>query len=91
MATIERLDEVRGKTIRFTWKDGPTKGKTHEHVFHDDGTVEWHSMGSSDGGSSGQAERVRYADEKITRVVRLVSYLSKSGYTLSVALNFEDR
>lgn len=35
---------VRGKTIRLTWTEGPTKGLTHEHVFHQDGTVEWHDV-----------------------------------------------
>ena len=33
---------IRGKTIQFRWTDGPTEGMTHEHVFHPDGTVEWH-------------------------------------------------
>jgi len=29
---------ITGKTLRFSWKDGPTKGETHEHVFHEDGS-----------------------------------------------------
>ena len=81
-------DEVRGKTLRFNWTDGPTKGATHEHVFHEDGTVEWRSAG---GGAKQQGERVRFADERLADGIRLVSYLSKSGYTLTVALNFQSR
>jgi len=26
---------VRGRKMRFTWNDGPTQGKTCEHVFHE--------------------------------------------------------
>ena len=46
-ATIEVASpaRVRGRTIRFTWTDGPTAGKTHEHRFHHDGTVEWRAVG----------------------------------------------
>jgi len=71
---------VSGKTIRFSWTDGPTKGKTYEHIFHPDGTVEW-------GGSD---DRTKYADEAVTEKVSMISYLSKSGYTLTAVLNFEN-
>jgi hypothetical protein len=29
---------VTGRKMRFTWNDGPTKGKTYEHVFYENGT-----------------------------------------------------
>lgn len=32
---------IRGKTISLAWAEGPTKGTTHEHVFHLDGIFEW--------------------------------------------------
>jgi hypothetical protein len=37
-------ERIRGKTVLWTWTDGPTKGMTHEHVFHPDGTVEWREI-----------------------------------------------
>lgn len=77
MAHLEQADPIRGRTIRLTWTEGPTKGKTHEHVFHEDGTVEW-----------GGKERVPYGAMKAADDVYLVSYLSPSGYTLTVALDF---
>ena len=40
MDDVRKANLVRGKTIRFSWTDGPTKGETQEHVFHDDGSVE---------------------------------------------------
>jgi hypothetical protein len=82
---------VTGKTIRFSWKDGPTKGTTHEHVFHQDGTVEWHDLEKGAGESKGSpAERPRFLDEEIASGIRLVSYQSRSGFTLTVALNSQN-
>ena len=84
---------VTGKTIRFTWTDGPTKGSKHEHVFYEDGTVEW--FGTDDRGgrqkpSKERAERPKFLDEGIASGIRLISYLSDSGYTLTVVLNSND-
>ena len=90
--------QVSGKTIRLSWADGPTKGTTQEHVFHKDGTVEWHSIetgGKSKPAAEGakaakKPEKPHYAGEKITEDICLVSYLSQSGYTLTVVLNLSD-
>jgi hypothetical protein len=86
--------QIQGSTIRFSWTDGPTKGQTHEHVFHEDGTVEWHAVeeGAQKKRSapSAQAERPKYYCVEVTDDFWLVSYLSKAGYTLTVVLNFED-
>lgn len=99
MSLAKQANEVRGKTIRLSWTDGPTKGTTQEHIFHPDGTVEWHSVGNAgeSGKSSdksakkpgGSPEKPKYASEKLSDEVSLVSYLSESGYTLTVALNFD--
>ena len=88
MSLAKPVNEVRGKTIRLSWTDGPTKGTTQEHVFHSDGTVEWHSVGTAKK-PSGSPEKPKYASEKLSDEVSLVSYLSESGYTLTVALNFD--
>ena len=44
MTTSKLSNQVSGTTVRLSWTDGPTKGTTQEHVFHKDGTVEWHSI-----------------------------------------------
>ena len=92
MTSVQRAAEVRGKTIRFTWYDGPTQGKTHEHTFHEDGTVEWRDADASTEKPrpGAKTERVEYAAMKVSDTVYLVSYLSQAGYTLTVALNFDD-
>jgi len=90
--------EVRGKTMRWVWTEGPTKGKTYEHTFHEDGTVEWRDAdaprtapaGNAQADSARPKERVQYGAVKVSDDVSLVSYLSDSGYTLTVALNFDD-
>jgi hypothetical protein len=101
MANIPRAGAIRGTTMRWAWTEGPTKGMVHEHVFHDDGTVEWHDAGSASpakpskesGGADGSTrpERVPYAAFEVTAEVFAVSYLSPSGFTLTVVLNFASR
>jgi hypothetical protein len=88
MTTSDISDQVRGKTIRLTWTDGPTKGTAQDHIFHVNGTVEWHSVG--DDKATKKPERPVYAGVKITDDVCLISYLSQSGYTLTVTLNLRD-
>jgi hypothetical protein len=83
-------DRIRGKTIRFTWTDGPTKGDTHEHVFHEDGSVEYHKVTKQPPKGKPTREK-QYAAVRITDDVHVVSYLGSSGYTLTVVLNFRDR
>lgn len=98
MGDVERADAVRGKTIRLKWSEGPTKGKTHEHVFHEDGTVEWRESDGSEkappAGSSQKRppakERAHYGATKVADEIYAVSYLAGSGFTLTVVLNFRD-
>lgn len=79
---------IRGKTIRLKWTQGPTKGATHEHVFHEDGTVEWYDPKSGPGAEP--KERPKYAAFQAADRVYAVSYLAASGYTLTVVLNFQN-
>jgi hypothetical protein len=91
MTSITSLtDGVKGKIIRFTWRDGPTKGAIHEHAFHPDGTVMWKdAQGDGKSKPGAPADRPRYWEEGIATGIRLVSYLAASGYTLTVVLNEE--
>lgn len=95
MKDVERAAAVRGKTIRMTWTAGPTKGSTHEHVFHEDGTVEWRDPGAPKGspGEPGSAarEKPEYAAVGVAEDIYAVSYLAGSGYTLTVVLNFREK
>ena len=90
MASTATRDRVRGKTLRFAFTDGPTKGKTYEHAFHDDDTVTYRDAGAELGGPA-TGERVKYGTFAVADDVQLVSYRSPSGFTLTLALNFRHR
>ena len=95
-ATLDR--HIAGSTQRWTFDEGPTKGKTYEHNFHEDGTVDFREVkgggersaaargGDGQSASGPQADRPRYGVAHVTEGVHAVSYLSKSGYTLTVVL-----
>ena len=94
------MNPLRGKTIRFTFSEGPTKGAAYDHTFHDDGSVTWRDSAAPKRdepsekapAKNGKADRespAEYGSFQVADDVYVVSYLSKSGYTLTVALNFE--
>jgi len=91
---VASTDCLRGRTIKFAWTQGPTEGKVHEHRFFDDGTVEWHALDDRSAGSDKAAtvERPEYFAADIGHDACFMSYLSqKSGFTLSLVLNFANR
>jgi molybdenum cofactor biosynthesis MoaF-like protein len=93
-------DPVRGKTIRWTYDDGPMAGKSFEHTFGNDGTVTWRETGSDDRGTKPPANgkqktstpaaepKAKYEVAAINDDVCVVSYLSASGFTLTSVLDF---
>ena len=84
------LNPIQGATLRWTFDEGPTKGKSYEHTFHDDGTVEYRSVDGKEKSGKGDDERPQYGDMLVSDDVHIVSYLSDSGFTLTLALNFDD-
>jgi hypothetical protein len=89
MTSTQPVAAIRGKTIRFIWTEGPTKGKSYDHVFYPDGTVEWHDAGAPEGQRA--KERPKYAAIPVADEVYAVSYLADSGYTLTTVLNFKNK
>jgi hypothetical protein len=97
-------DPVRGKTIRWTYDDGPMAGKSFEHIFGNDGTVTWRETGGKDqgteppgngiekqnkSGTPGTEAKAKYEVAAINQDVCAVSYLSASGFTLTSVLDFD--
>jgi hypothetical protein len=89
-ATATAPTTLAGQTIRWKFEDGPTAGGSYEHTFHEDGSV---SFSMLDGEKKGKPTRVeKYASFAVAPGVQMVSYLSpESGYTLTVAMNFETK
>jgi hypothetical protein len=88
------LEALSGKTLRFTFEQGPTSGSSYDHTFREDGTVSWRDPAKSQDASASPEDAnkeppTKYGSFQVADDVYVVSYLSKSGYTLTVALNFE--
>ena len=80
-------DPLRGKTMRFTFDEGPMAGTTYAHEFGTDGTVTWTDV--SKGGAGGVRatpdpdSTAKYEFARVNADVYVVTYLSKAGYTLT--------
>jgi len=87
------LQALRGKIVRFEFHEGPTRGASYDHTFREDGTVTWHDGAAKRADAAPPSDKgeppTKYSSFQVADDVYLVSYLSKSGYTLTVALNFE--
>ena len=75
---------LAGKTVRWTYKDGPMKGKGFEHRFTDDGTVTWKESGAQEASADSSA---KYEYAPIDDDAYAFSYLSGSGFTLTSIVN----
>lgn len=95
----EVAKSLAGRTLRWTFTEGPTAGKTYEHTFHPDGTVVWRGIDGAaqdkpkreEGASASAPPKVKYASFEVAPDTHLVSYLSEAGFTLTVALSFKTR
>jgi hypothetical protein len=83
-------DPISGKTLSFTFDDGPMARRTFEHRFAKNGTVTFHALGgSSEAGKDipGRGPVTKYEVAPVRDDVWAVSYLSSAGYTLTVVLD----
>ena len=77
-----------GNIIRWTFTDGPMAA-SFEHTFRDDGTLVWRILdGPMEGGTGEERE---YAAFRVSDDVYAISYLAKSGHTLTVVMNMNDK
>jgi hypothetical protein len=90
-------DPIRGRTIRFTFSDGPMAKKTFEHVFDTRGTVTFRrgdgaspSPGKNANGHQVEVSGPKYEIAMVREDVGAVSYL-ESGYTLTTLLDFKTK
>lgn len=77
-------DPMRGRTVQWTFDDGPMKDKTFEHTFEASGAVTFRMVG----GAAGKGTTVDKCEiEALGDDVCVVSYLGPSGYTLTTVLD----
>jgi hypothetical protein len=86
---VMAADRVRGKTIQWTFTDGPMANKTFEHVFEKGGAVKFHALDGS--GKSKTTREKKYEAARVSANVDVVAYLGSSGYTLTVVLDYKTR
>ena len=88
MAQKTRIDSLRGRTLRWTFTDGPTAGTTYEHNFAKDGSIGFRGADTS---AKGVFTRTKTGTVvKVGDGMFVVSYLAESGFTLTVVLNTGD-
>lgn len=78
-------DPITGNTIRWRFEDGPSGDEAYEHHFDLDGTVRWNAEGEPPSDDS----QAKYEIAPVSDDVFAVSYLSKTGWTLTTILNFD--
>ena len=80
-------DPVRGKTIRWSYDDGPVKGQIFEHTFGSDGKVAYREAGGSTAAASANEPSIPYNVEVINDHVYAISYLSTNKWTLTTIVD----
>jgi hypothetical protein len=79
-------DPFTGKTVRWSYVDGPVKGQAFEHVFGTDGMVTYRAPGAK------SPERpIHYEVEQVGDDSFAVSYLSTNGWTLTTVVDMRTR
>jgi hypothetical protein len=77
---------ITGHSLRWKFNDGPMAGKSFDHVFSRNGNVAFSEVGGDATAKAGNADR--YVVASLGQDVHTVSYLTSSGYTLTVVLDF---
>ena len=80
---------ITGHTLRWTFQDGPMAGKSFDHAFNRNGSVSFREVGGDPNAKPGMADQYHVAS--VGQDVHTVSYLSNSGFTLTVVLDFRSK
>ena len=81
------MNRLEGKTIRWTFNDGPVANESYEHAFGANGGLSYRKV---EGEEDGEGTRVdKYESEEVGDDVVVFSYLAPdSGYTLTSVLDY---
>ena len=79
-------DPFSGRTVRWSYEDGPLKGQAFEHVFGADGMVVYRAPGAQS-----TEKAIHYEVAPVGAEAYAVSYLSTNGWTLTTVLDMRTR
>ena len=82
------MNVLMGKSVKWSFGNGPMAGTTFEHRFHDDGSVTWTILDGPYKGATAREKTCGAVQVNASAIV--LSYLAASGHTLTVALSLED-
>jgi hypothetical protein len=80
---------ITGNSLRWTFQDGPMAGKSFDHTFSRNGGVVFREVGSDPNAKPGSADQYQVAS--LGQDVHAVSYLTGSGNTLTVVLDYKTK
>lgn len=79
---------VAGHTYEWHWDQGAFKGAAFRVAFQQDGQLHWEGI---EGGAIGKKDTEKqYQSAAVSKAVQIVSWQEKSGYTVTIVLNFGD-
>jgi hypothetical protein len=78
---------ITGHSLRWKFHDGPMAGKAFDHTFSRNGTVTFREVDGDPNAKPGAAPQYEVAS--LGQDIHAVSYLSGSGYTLTVVLDYK--
>jgi len=86
---VMTTNPITGHSLRWTFVDGPMAGKSFDHTFSRYGGVTFREVDSDPNTKPGVADQYQVAS--LGQEVHAVSYLSGSGYTLTVVLDYKTK
>jgi hypothetical protein len=78
---------ITGHTLRWKFSDGPMAGRAFDHTFSRNGGVTFREVDGDPNAKPGLAEQYQVAS--LGQDVHAVSYLTGSGNTLTVVLDYK--
>ncbi len=78
---------ITGHSLRWKFTDGPMAGKSFDHTFSRNGNVMFREVGSDPNAKPGSADQ--YHVVTVCQDVYAVSYLTQSGNTLTVVIDYK--
>lgn len=81
------VNPVTGHSLRFTFNDGPMAGKAFDHTFSRNGNVSFREVDGDPNAKAGNAQQYHVAT--VGQDVHVISYLTGSGNTLTLVLDYK--